>query len=109
MPAQERDEPLPAGVLSEVEAVLRDRLDHPPPGSYSATLLGDSELAARKIMEEAFELCLELGRRGPQGSAVDGQRVAEEAADVLFHVLAGVVGAGVRLRDVLAVLDARRG
>lgn len=98
------EEPLPAGVLTEVEAVLRSRLDHAPPDSYSATLLGDRELAARKIMEEAFELCLELGRRD-----TDRQRVAEEAADVLFHVLAGVVGAGVGLREVLAELEARRG
>lgn len=109
MPAQERDEPLPAGVLSEVEAVLRHRLVQAPPDSYSATLLGDPELAARKIMEEAFELCLELGRRGPDGAVRQPQRVAEEAADVLFHVLAGVVGAGVGLHDVLAELEARRG
>lgn len=108
MPPQERGDPLPAGILSEVEAVLRDRLEHPPAGSYSATLLGDPELAARKIMEEAFELCLELGRRGA-GVAPDGRRVAEEAADVLFHVLAGIVGAGVGLQEVLVELEARRG
>ncbi|MEX0658649.1 MAG: phosphoribosyl-ATP diphosphatase [Egibacteraceae bacterium] len=107
MPPQERGEPLPAGVLSEVEAVLRDRLDQPPAGSYSATLLGDPELASRKIMEEAFELCLELGRRG--ADTPDRRRVAEEAADVLFHVLAGIVGAGVSLQDVFAELEARRG
>lgn len=108
MPPQERAEPLPAGVLSEVEAVLRDRLEQAPAGSYSATLLGDPELASRKIMEEAFELCLELGR-GSAGGAPDRQRVAEEAADVLFHVLAGLVGAGVGLQEVLAELEARRG
>lgn len=108
MPPQEREEPLRAGILSEVEAVLRDRLDHAPAGSYSATLLGDPELAARKIMEEAFELCLELARQDA-GGAADGQRIAEEAADVLFHVLAGVVGAGVSLHEVLAELEARRG
>lgn len=101
-------EPLRAGILSEVEAVLHDRLHQAPPGSYSATLLRDPELAARKIMEEAFELCLELGRRGADGSSPDRQRVSEEAADVLFHVLAGVVGAGVGLDEVLAELEARR-
>ncbi|MGH3664687.1 MAG: phosphoribosyl-ATP pyrophosphatase, partial [Egibacteraceae bacterium] len=47
-------------VLAELEAVLRDRKAAAPPGSYSATLLADSEAACRKIMEEAFELCLEL-------------------------------------------------
>jgi phosphoribosyl-ATP pyrophosphohydrolase len=94
--------------LSELEAVLVDRRDNPPPGSYSATLLVDPERAARKIMEEAFELCWELGRRGSAGSAPDPARVAEEAADVVFHVLAGVVGADVPWRDVLTALERRR-
>ncbi|HWB72724.1 MAG TPA: phosphoribosyl-ATP diphosphatase [Egibacteraceae bacterium] len=89
--------------LAQLEAVLRDRRDHPPSGSYSATLLADAEQAQRKIMEETFELCLELGRRPP-----DARRVAEEAADVLFHLLAGLVGAGVGLDEVLRELEARR-
>lgn len=90
-------------VLAEVETVLRDRLQQRPAGSYSLHLLTDSELARRKIMEEAFELCLELGRE-----PVDVDRTAAEAADLLFHTLAGLVGAGVALRDVLDELTARR-
>jgi phosphoribosyl-ATP pyrophosphohydrolase len=92
-----------ADVLHDIEAVLRDRLDGADPGSYSVTLLHDPEQAQRKIMEEAFELCLELGRGG------DPQRTASEAADVIFHVLAGLVGAGVTLDAVLAELESRRG
>jgi len=91
-------------VLAELEAVLRERRDgSAPEGSYSVTLVRDPERAARKIMEEAFELCLELGR-----PAVDVRRVVEEAADVLFAVLAGLVGAGVELDAVLAELARRR-
>ena len=90
-------------VLSEIEAVLQDRLAEPVEGSYSLTLLNDTELARRKIMEEAFEFCLELGRE-PQ----DRARTAEEAADLLFHTLAGLVGAGVSLSAVLDVLAERR-
>ena len=92
-----------AGTLEELEAVLVSRRDDPPPGSYSATLLVDRELAQRKIMEEAFELCLELGR-----PSVDAERMAEEAADLIFHALCGLVGAGVPLAEVLAVLERRR-
>lgn len=92
--------------LEDLEAVLRSRLVNPPPGSYSATLLADPERAQRKIMEEAFELCLELGRAGDP--AFDPQRTAEEAADVLFHVVAGLVGAGVSLGQVMAELESRR-
>ncbi len=102
--------PEPAGpepdgaVLAELVAVLRERAADPPPGSYSATLLSDPERAQRKIMEEAFELCLELGRE-----PVDVERAASEAADVVFHVLAGLVGAGVPWPAVLAELAERRG
>jgi phosphoribosyl-ATP pyrophosphohydrolase len=96
-----------AGVLHEIEAVLRDRLTQRPEGSYSLTLLTDAEKVQRKILEEAFELCLELGRHNRDG--FDPQRVAEEAADVVFHVVAGLVGAGVALDDVLAELAERRG
>jgi phosphoribosyl-ATP pyrophosphohydrolase len=91
-------------VLAELESVLVGRRDDPPPaGSYSATLVADPERAQRKIMEEAFELCLELGRAAP-----DVQRTAEEAADLVFHVLAGLVGAQVPLEAVLAELRGRR-
>lgn len=90
--------------LEELEAVLRERRDNPPASaSYSATLLADPELTQRKIMEEAFELCLELGRSEP-----DPDRVAAEAGDVLFHVLAGLVAAGVSLETVMDELAARR-
>jgi phosphoribosyl-ATP pyrophosphohydrolase len=89
--------------LHELEAVLRGRRDDPPAGSYSATLLHDPERAARKIVEEAFEVSVELMR-----PAVDAERVASEAADVVFHLLVGLVGAGVPLDAVMAELEARR-
>lgn len=94
--------------LADLEAVLVERrtaLDagNAPEGSYSATLIADSERARRKIMEEAFEVCLELGRE-----PVVPQRVAEEAADLVFHLLAGLAGARVELGAVLAELERRR-
>lgn len=89
--------------LEDIEAVLRDRLAEPVEGSYSLTLLTDSERARRKIMEEAYELCLELGRE-----PLDRQRTAAEAADLFFHALVGLVGAGVPLSAVMAELEERR-
>jgi phosphoribosyl-ATP pyrophosphohydrolase len=91
------------GILEDIEAVLQERLAEPVEGSYSLTLLRDPELAQRKVMEEAFELCLELGRE-----PLDRGRTASEAADLLFHALAGLVGAGVPFADVLDELKARR-
>lgn len=91
-------------ILTELEDVLRQRRDAAPAESYSAQLLADPEAAQRKIMEEAFELCLELGR----GPAIDRGRAASEAADVVFHVLTGLVGADVPWEAVLEELTMRR-
>lgn len=88
--------------LPTLEGVLRSRLEERPEGSYSLTLLTDPVSAQRKIMEEAFEVCLELG-----SAALDGPRAAEEAADLVFHLMCGLVGAGVPWSEVEAVLAAR--
>jgi phosphoribosyl-ATP pyrophosphohydrolase/phosphoribosyl-AMP cyclohydrolase len=94
-------------VLDELEGVLRGRLEDRPAGSYSVRLLDDLELVQRKVIEEAFELCLEIGRSGRDDFAPD--RVASEAADLVYHVLAGLVAVGVPLGDVLDELARRRG
>jgi phosphoribosyl-ATP pyrophosphohydrolase len=90
-------------ILDELEQVLRSRRDADPDVSYTATLLADPELAQRKIMEEAFEVCLELGR-----ATNDPALTAQEAADLLYHVMVGLVAVDVPLADVLAVLEERR-
>ena len=95
-----------AAILRELEAVLKDRLATRPEGSYAVTLLDSTEKVQRKIVEEAFELCLELGRSGREDFAPE--RVAAEAADLVFHVLAGLVGTGVPVAAVLDELARRR-
>ncbi len=89
--------------LSELEELLRSRRDERPAGSYSAELFADREHLLRKVMEEAFEICLELGR-----PVTDKERVAEEAADLLFHLLVGLVSVDVAVADVGRVLEERR-
>jgi phosphoribosyl-ATP pyrophosphohydrolase len=88
--------------LHDLEAVLRARRVDAPAESYSVTLVTDPERASRKIMEEAYETCVELTRDG-----VDRARVTEEAADLVFHLLAGLVAVDVPLDDVLTELVAR--
>ena len=88
--------------LGRLEGVLRSRLADRPEGSYSARLFADPELVQRKVMEEAFETCLELGR-----TPAVPERVASEAADLVFHLLVGLVAAGVPFAEVLAELDRR--
>ncbi|MEQ8841712.1 MAG: phosphoribosyl-ATP diphosphatase [Acidimicrobiales bacterium] len=90
-------------ILDELEEVLRARRTASPDESYTAQLLVDPELAQRKIMEEAFEVCLELGR-----PTNDPALTAQEAADLLYHLMVGLVAVDVPLRDVFAVLEGRR-
>lgn len=94
----------PTSFLPELDAFLRSRLADPPEGSYSATLMTDPTLAQRKLMEEAFEVCLELG-----AATVDRDAVTEEAADLVFHLVAALVGAGASWTDVEAALRVRHG
>lgn len=90
-------------VVDELETVLRSRRDTQPDGSYSATLFADRERLERKIMEEAFETCLELGR-----TDVVRERLVSEAADLVFHLTVGLVACDVSLEDVFAELASRR-
>lgn len=87
-------------ILEELETTLRDRRGG---STYTGQLLADPELMQRKIMEEGFEVCLELAR-----GAEDNTRVAEEVADLLYHVMVGLVASEVAFADVLAVLEGRR-
>lgn len=90
-------------ILHDLEATLSSRRSASPSDSYTARLLADSTLNQRKIMEEAFEVCLEL-----QASPIDRARTAEEAADVIYHLMVALVGAEIPLDDVLAVLKGRQ-
>ena len=89
--------------IGELEELLRERRATLPPGSYSAELFRDPERIQRKVMEEAFETCLELGRTDR-----DVQRIASEAADLFFHLLVGLVQSDVPFDSVLAELERRR-
>ena len=72
-----------------------------PEGSYTATLLADPELIAAKVQEEAEEVT-RAARAEPD------ERVAEEAADVLYHLAVLLRERGLTLADAERVLDGRR-
>ena len=89
-------------ILQELALVL-DRRDGEADASssYTARLLADRNLRLKKLAEEAGELALACADG-------DAASVAEEAADLLYHALVASLAAGVRLEDILAVLQARR-
>jgi phosphoribosyl-ATP pyrophosphohydrolase/phosphoribosyl-AMP cyclohydrolase len=100
--AQEALEPTPAETLAALERVLRGRQEAAPEGSYAAKLFANEALRHKKIGEEATELVM---------ASLKGTReeIANEAADVLFHVLVLLRAHGLGLEDVAAVLRGREG
>ncbi|MBV8593350.1 MAG: phosphoribosyl-ATP diphosphatase [Caulobacteraceae bacterium] len=91
-----------AATLERLEAVIASRRGADPTQSWSARLIAEPALAARKVAEEAVELALAAVLR-------DTPAVTSEAADLIYHILALLTGAGVGLDDVAAVLEAREG
>ena len=90
-------------LLGELEREIEARKQSDGAKSYTRYLLdGGAERIGAKLREEADELARALARES-------AERVASEAADVLYHAMVGLASRGVALRDVLAVLAARSG
>jgi phosphoribosyl-ATP pyrophosphohydrolase/phosphoribosyl-AMP cyclohydrolase len=94
-------EPSPGEAVGALERTIAARREDAPEGSWTARLLADPRLREEKVLEEAEEVT----RAAREES---DERVAEEAADVLYH-LAVLLGArGLSLTDAFAVLNDRR-
>jgi phosphoribosyl-AMP cyclohydrolase / phosphoribosyl-ATP pyrophosphohydrolase len=91
----------PFEALSALERTLGERARERPAGSYTVALLDDPRRIGEKVMEEAEE----VARAAREESA---QRVDEEAADVLYHLLVLLRSRGRSLTDAERVLDGRR-
>lgn len=68
--------------------------------SYTQRLLGDRNLRLKKIGEEAAELITAIADN-------DTERIAEESADLFYHMLVAIRPAGLGLDDVREVLAKR--
>ena len=91
----------PYEVLPALERTLRQRALERPDGSYTVALLDDPRRIGEKVMEEAEE----VARAAREESQ---ERLEEEAADVLYHLLVLMHSRGGALADAERVLDGRR-
>jgi len=82
--------------FDDLYQVIRERLENPPPGSYTASLTA-GQLRA-KMLEEAGEL----------GEARTREEIAWEAADVAYFAWVLMARGGVTPDEVLAELGRRR-
>jgi phosphoribosyl-ATP pyrophosphohydrolase/phosphoribosyl-AMP cyclohydrolase len=107
-------DPAPHEALPALERVIAERKAastadpgdriHPVPprtGSYTVDLLSDPPLIGEKVQEEAEE----VARAAREESS---ERVAEEAADVLYHLTVLLASRDLTLADAYEVLNARR-
>jgi phosphoribosyl-ATP pyrophosphohydrolase/phosphoribosyl-AMP cyclohydrolase len=97
----ELEPPAPHEVLPGLERTIADRATNAPEGSYTAGLLADPPLVGTKVQEEAEEVA-----RAARDES--DERVAEEAADVLYHLAVLLRARGLRLADAEEVLRGRR-
>ncbi len=99
-PAPGEPFPVTYEALSALERTLRGRAVERPDGSYTVKLLDDHSLIGAKVEEEAEEVI----RAAREES---NERVAEEAADLLYHLSVLLVSRGVSQATVMEVLNDR--
>jgi phosphoribosyl-ATP pyrophosphohydrolase/phosphoribosyl-AMP cyclohydrolase len=87
--------------LEELWQVLDSRARERPEGSYTTRLLDDENLRLKKLGEETAELITALSRD-------ESESVVREGADLLYHLLVALLGAGLTLEDLTNELDRRR-
>ena len=92
---------MPYEALPGLERTLAQRAAEKPHGSYTAALLQDPPRIGEKVREEAEE----VARAAREES---DERVAEEAADVLYHLAVLLQSRGLSLKDAEEVLIGRR-
>jgi phosphoribosyl-AMP cyclohydrolase / phosphoribosyl-ATP pyrophosphohydrolase len=93
-------EPAPHEALAVLERTLAERAAERPAGSYTVRLLEDPDLIAAKVHEEADEVVRAAGEESDQ-------RVAEEAADLLYHLSVLLQSRSISQAAVMEVLNGR--
>jgi phosphoribosyl-ATP pyrophosphohydrolase len=91
-------------IIDEVFAVIEDRKERLPEDSYTASLFTHEKgenAALEKLGEETTEFL--LAAKGD-----DGDEIAHEAADVVYHLLVVLSMNDVTLADLRAELAERR-
>lgn len=91
----------PHEAIPHLTRLMAERASAPAEGSYTNELLANPAFAGEKVQEEAEEIV-----RAVREETDD--RVDEEAADVLYHLLALLQGRDHTIRGAQEVLNGRR-
>lgn len=103
-PTEARTAAPPLGeLLAHLRRVAEDRKATRPEGSYTTYLFEKGlDKICKKIGEEATEVVIAL-KNGEPGA------IADETADLLYHLVVGLTASGTDLADVAAALEKRLG
>jgi phosphoribosyl-AMP cyclohydrolase / phosphoribosyl-ATP pyrophosphohydrolase len=93
--------PAPYEALSQLERTLLARQKQRHEGSYTVELLDDPSLAGSKVREEAGEVVKAVNSESEE-------RIAEEGADVIYHLAVLLLSRGVSMAEVLQIINGRR-
>ena len=94
-----REEPNLGRTLTRLGGTIRDRHGEMPEGSYTAKLFTrGAGYIGQKVGEEAVEVVV---------AALQDDRLAEETADLLYHLLVLLEERGVPTEEVARILDER--
>jgi phosphoribosyl-ATP pyrophosphohydrolase/phosphoribosyl-AMP cyclohydrolase len=95
-------EPAAFEALPALERTVASRHRERPPGSYTTELFDEPFRIGEKVEEEALEVVHAHREETPE-------RLAEESADLLYHLLVLMRDYGVELQEVEGILNGRRG
>jgi phosphoribosyl-AMP cyclohydrolase / phosphoribosyl-ATP pyrophosphohydrolase len=94
-------EPVPGEALAALERTIAQRRAERPEGSYTAELLADPGRIGEKLREEADEVARAADEEADE-------RVAAEAADVLYHLAVLLASRELSFTDAFSELNGRR-
>jgi phosphoribosyl-AMP cyclohydrolase / phosphoribosyl-ATP pyrophosphohydrolase len=97
----ELEPPAPHEALPALERTLAARAAQRPEGSYTVELLDDPPRIGAKVREEAEEFAWAAAEESDE-------RVADEAADVLYHLAVLLASRGLEFSDAFEALNGRR-
>lgn len=86
--------------LQTLADIVAERASGSPDVSYTARLLQNPERAAKKLGEEAVEAVIAAIQR-------DKPALVSETADILYHLMVVLHGAGISLDEIMDELQRR--
>ena len=88
-------------ILKELFLILEDRKTTNEKKSYTSYLVKNPQLLAKKVVEEASELIIDLVQKNKAGAI-------KESADLIYHILVVWISMGINPEQIWNELSSRK-